>query len=280
MILPLEGIQVVTLAINVPGPVAAAKLRELGASIVKVEPPTGDPLAEYSPRWYQNLVQGQEVLILNLKEASHREKFNVLLSKSDLLITSMRLNALERLNLTRQEVYKQFSNLSQISIVGYNASRENCCGHDLTYQAKAGLITPPYFPRTLIADLATAEKVVSTALALILARQRKQGGLYKQISIESVMKDFTAPIRYGLTCSDGLLGGEYPGYNLYQTAQGWIAVAALEPHFWNKLTGELGLTNVSYGDLQKVFFTRTALEWENWASVHDIPISSLNLLCP
>jgi crotonobetainyl-CoA:carnitine CoA-transferase CaiB-like acyl-CoA transferase len=48
MILPLKGIQIVSLATNVPGPVAAARLHDLGASIIKVEPPAGDPLAEYS----------------------------------------------------------------------------------------------------------------------------------------------------------------------------------------------------------------------------------------
>lgn len=276
MRLPLRGIQIVTLAVNIPGPVAAAALRELGASIIKVEPPEGDPLATYSNNWYQDLIHGQEVIMLDLKETEQRKKFNDLLSISDLLITSMRPKALERLNLTWHQIHKQFQFLSQISIVGYDAPREDLSGHDLTYQAAAGLITPPFFPRTLLADLATAEKVVSTALALILSHQRGQLGEFIKISIESVVKGFTAPISYGLTCSDGLLGGGYPGYNLYQTAKGWIAVAALEPHFWNKLLKELGLVNISYEELQNIFLTRTAIEWEYWASVNDIPIHALS----
>ncbi len=131
MTLPLEGIRVVSLAVNVPGPVAAARLRDLGASIVKIEPPTGDPLAEYSPEWYRNLVEGQEVLKLNLKEVEGREKFNVLLGQIDLLITSMRPEALERLNITWLQNRQQFLNLSQISIVGYDSPRENKSGHDI-----------------------------------------------------------------------------------------------------------------------------------------------------
>ncbi|MDQ4119832.1 MAG: CoA transferase [Acidobacteriota bacterium] len=188
----------------------------------------------------------------------------------------MRPKALERLNLTWHQIHKQFQNLSQISIVGYNTPRENMSGHDLTYQAKAGLIIFPFLPRTLLADLATAEKVVSTALALILSHHTGKSGGFSQISIESVVENFSAPVRYGLTCSDGLLGGAYSGYNLYQTAKGWIAVAALEPHFWNKLIGLLGLNNVSHEDLQNIFSTRTALEWEHWARIHDIPINALN----
>jgi len=275
MMLPLKDIRVVSLAINVPGPVAAAGLLELGTSIVKVEPPTGDPLAEYSPEWYRNLVQGQEVITLNLKEIWQREKFDVLLAQSDLLITSMRPQALERLNLTWLQLHKQFTNLSQISIVGYETPRENLSGHDLTYQAKAGLIAPPHFPRTLFADLAAAEKVRSSALALLLSRQRGQPAAFSQISIESVINGFNAPMRYGLTDSNGLLGGASAFYNIYQTAQGWIAVAALEPHFWNKLITQLGLVEIRYENLQHVFLTRTAIEWESWANANDIPICAL-----
>ncbi|MDQ4120728.1 MAG: CoA transferase [Acidobacteriota bacterium] len=84
MILPLKGIQIVTLAVNVPGPVAAAGLRELGASIVKVEPPDGDPLATYSYEWYQHLIRGQEVINLDLKQTEQREKFNDLLGSVDI----------------------------------------------------------------------------------------------------------------------------------------------------------------------------------------------------
>ena len=276
MMLPLKDIRVVSLAINVPGPVAAAGLLELGASIVKVEPPTGDPLAEYSPEWYRKLVQGQKVITLNLKEVGQREKFDVLLAQSDLLITSMRPQALERLNLTWLHLHKQFPNLSQISIIGYETPRENSSGHDLTYQAKAGLIAPPYFPRTLIADLAAAEKVVSTALGFILGCQRGQPATFSQISIESVIKGFSAPLDYGLTGTNGLLGGASAFYNIYRTAQGWIAVAALEPHFLNKLIKQLGLVEIRYEDLQDVFLTRTANEWESWAQAYDIPISALS----
>lgn len=276
MMLPLKGIQIVSLATNVPGPVATARLRDLGASIIKVEPPAGDPLAEYSPEWYQDLVQEQEVICLNLKDAEERKKFDVLLSQCDLLITSMRPQALERLNLSWHQIHEQFLNLSQISIVGFDSPRENLSGHDLTYQAKTGLITPPFLPRTLLADLATAERIVSAALALIIAYQTGQAGTINQISIESVLIGFSAPLRFGLTATNGLLGGVIPGYNIYETSFGWVAIAVLEPHFWIKFIKLLGLINNTHEDLQNIFLTRSALEWEAWAIDNDIPISALN----
>jgi crotonobetainyl-CoA:carnitine CoA-transferase CaiB-like acyl-CoA transferase len=64
---PVEGVEVLTLALNLPGPLAAARLCRLGASVVKVEPPSGDALAPASPRWYEQLPHGQTVLTLDLK---------------------------------------------------------------------------------------------------------------------------------------------------------------------------------------------------------------------
>jgi crotonobetainyl-CoA:carnitine CoA-transferase CaiB-like acyl-CoA transferase len=59
---PLQGIRVLTLAVNLPGPVAASRLCAMGASVIKVEPPGGDPLALMCPGYYEELRSGQEVV--------------------------------------------------------------------------------------------------------------------------------------------------------------------------------------------------------------------------
>src|SRR5262249_8587140 len=73
---PLENIRVLTLAVNLPGPLAVARLRQLGAAVVKVEPPEGDPLARVKPDWYRALHEGQEVFRLNLKDAEGRARLD------------------------------------------------------------------------------------------------------------------------------------------------------------------------------------------------------------
>src|SRR6478736_1011566 len=93
---PIEGIRVVSLALNVPGPVAAARLRQLGASVTKIEPPTGDPLIQYCPAWYRELAAGQDVLRLDLKDSAERMRFEKIIEKTDLLLTSSRPAALAR----------------------------------------------------------------------------------------------------------------------------------------------------------------------------------------
>jgi alpha-methylacyl-CoA racemase len=272
---PLAGFRVVTLAINVPGPLAAARLRELGAVVTKVEPPGGDPLARFAPEWYGELQEGVEVIRLNLKDPEERSGLEGLLAEADLLLTANRPAALERLALGWPRLRERHPNLSQVAIVGYPAPRENEPGHDLTYQAEHGLLAPPQNPRTLLADLAGAERAVAAALELLLARERGGGTGYVQVSLAGAAAAFAAPLRHGLTAPGGPLGGSLPGYGVYEAREGWVAVAALEPHFLERLEHELGLEGVTRDSLAKALLSRSAAEWEAWAAERDLPLAAL-----
>ena len=151
---PLEGIHVLTLAVNLPGPTAVARLCELGATAVKVEPPAGDPLAHARPRWYEELHRGLTVLTLDLKGADGRNQLDHWLSRSDLLMTAMRPAALQRLGLDWPSLHARRPRLCHVAIVGHAAPHEARPGHDLTFQARAGLLEPPRLPRTCLADTA------------------------------------------------------------------------------------------------------------------------------
>lgn len=272
---PLDGVRVLTLAVNVPGPAAAARLRAMGAAVLKVEPPGGDPLAAACPAWYEELRAGQTVRRLDLKEPSGRAALMELLAESDLLLTSMRRPALARLGLDWPSLHAAFSRLSQVAIAGYAAPRDDEPGHDLTYLADEGLLAPPALPRTLLADLAGAERAVSAALALLLARERGSNAGYAEVSLAAVAAGFAAPLRHGLTAPGGALGGGAPSYNLYAAADGWVAVAALEPHFLRRLEGELGLTDATMTMLAGIFRTRSTGEWERWAVARDLPLRAV-----
>ena len=274
---PLRGIKVVTVAVNVPGPLAGSRLCHLGADVIKVEPPTGDPLARISKPWYQALAEGQRIIPLDLKDKNGHAELDRLLGESDLLLTSIRPAALERLSLGRAAVHERHPRICQVAIVGYPAPDDNISGHDLTYQAAAGLLVPPLLPRTLLADLASAERAVSTAVSLLLARERGQGGGYAQVALAEAAEVFAEPLRHGATARGGTLGGGLPEYNLYQARQGWVALAALEPHFWQRFKEELGLNDapVEVLSLQSIFMTRTAAEWEIWATARDLPLTAV-----
>ena len=98
---PLAGIRVVSIAQNLPGPLALARLAAEGATTIKVEPPDGDPMAGFSPAWYDELHQGVQVRRLDLKSPRGQAALHRLLGRADLLLASQRPAALARLGLDR-----------------------------------------------------------------------------------------------------------------------------------------------------------------------------------
>ena len=201
----LDGVRVVSLATNLPGPIAAARLTDLGASVTKIEPPGGDALAPASPRWYAELTSGQRVVVLDLKDAADRARLDEELDGADLLITAMRPSALARLGLAN--LADSYPGLCHVEIVGYDGDREEVVGHDLNYQAAHGTLQPPALPTVPVADLLGAERVVSAALLLLLARERNGAGGHQRVVLDEAARDAGAAVRHGLTGPGTVLGG-------------------------------------------------------------------------
>lgn len=275
---PLEGVRVVSLAVNLPGPLACARLHALGAKVVKVEPPAGDPLAAFTRAWYHELARGQRIVTLDLKTGEGREALDGLLADAELLVTATRPAALGRLGLGWTELHARHPRLCHLAIVGHAPPDEERAGHDLTYAAGAGLLAPPHPPASLFVDLASAERAVSDALALLMARGRDGAGRYTAVALGSIADELAAPLRYGLTTTDGILGGGAAFYGLYAAREGWVALAALEPAFARRLAEALGVDATDRAALETAFLARTAAEWEAWARERDLPIAAVRMV--
>jgi alpha-methylacyl-CoA racemase len=269
----LAGIRIVNLAANLPGPAAAQRLFAMGADVVKVEAPSGDPMANYHTGWYEEMAVGQTLIRLDLKSDSGRAVLDRLLGAADLLISASRPAAMERLGLDWTALHQKYPRLCQVAIVGYPAPRENEAGHDLTYQASLGLLTPPHMPRTLLADMAGAEMTVSSSLALLLQRERAGEAGYAEVALSEAAASLAEPLRYGCTAPGALLGGGIPEYNLYKTADGWVAVAALEPHFKKRLEEALVVSTAD--QYRAAFAGRSSAYWQEWGQQQDVPIETV-----
>ena len=272
IMLTLTGIRVVTTAVNIPGPVAAAMLRDMGAAIVKIEPPFGDPLATGASAWYTELCAGVDVRVLDLKSTEGRDRLDQLLDEADLLLTATRPSSLDRLGLSWTSVHDRFPRLCQVAIVGYPIPRQDEAGHDLTYQADAGLVAPPAMPKTLVADLSGAQRAVIAALGLLLARARGAVPGYVEVALSDAASLFAEPLRHGLTQGTGWLGGGVAAYGIHPTRDGWVAVAALEPHFRTALARELSVDIDDREAIARTFATRTAEEWGAWGRERGLPL--------
>jgi crotonobetainyl-CoA:carnitine CoA-transferase CaiB-like acyl-CoA transferase len=192
-------------------------------------------------------------------------------------VTALRPSALERLGLGWDALHARHPLLCHVAVTGFAAADADAPGHDLTYQARAGLLLPPAMPRTLLADLAGGERAALAGATLLLARERGGGARRADVSLAEAALPFADPLRFGLTAPDGVLGGALPGYGLYAARDGWVAVAALEPHFWRRLCDALGVpeARADRAALERAFAAEDARHWERWGREHALPIAAV-----
>lgn len=258
---------IITIAQNVPGPVAVSRLVRRGARVIKIEPPSGDQLAALCPAWYAELHHDVTVHRLDLKSAEGGRALRSMLDECDVFIASQRPAALARLGLDAATLTREFPNTRHLNIVG-DTSHPERAGHDLTYLARHGLLQAA-MPLTLIADMVGAERAYTAAIELM----QEPPGANRVIGLADAIYDLAAPLRHGLTAPGGVLGGGNPAYAIYAAREGAIAVAALEPHFRARLYESIGLADGV--DLREVFKTKSADEWEKWARTRDLPLVAL-----
>jgi len=273
---PLEGVIVVNAGLNLPAPRAAQMLQQLGATIIKVEPPQGDTFEYFCKAWYHDMLEGVHRHRLDLKTAAGSKKMDALLAAADILITSQRPAALTRMGLEPANLRRRYPGLAIVTIIGAANEQAHLPGHDLTYQARAGLVEPPHLPRSLIADLSGAQQAVIAALALLHA-----GGGIQEVALSAASQLFHEPVAYHLTRPGDFLGGQHAGYNIYETADGSIALAALEHYFWPALHAlfpalpDDPLADEAHRILQNGFRSETTAHWLSFAREKDIPLEMI-----
>ena len=100
--------------------------------------------------------------------------------------------------------------------------------------------------------------------------------MISRVVILGAARSFAELLRQRLAAPSGVLGGGFPGYGLYRTREGHVALAALEPHFfWERLLQELGVKGDERRDLEWIFETETAEYWEDWATARDHPLAAV-----
>jgi crotonobetainyl-CoA:carnitine CoA-transferase CaiB-like acyl-CoA transferase len=254
---PLSGLRILSLALNLPGPAALMRCRRMGAACVKIEPPAGDPMGRYNPRAYAELHEGVQVLQGDLKTAAGQELLQRELARTDVLLTSFRPSALQKLGLGWAALHARHPSLSQVAIVGAPGARAEEPGHDLTYLADNGLVPGLELPATLYADMGGSLMAAEAVLQAALRRHSGDAqaeGLYLEVALSDAAAYLGLPRRWGLTEPTGAVGGAHAGYRIYPCKDGRVAVAALEPHFAATLCA---LAGVAASDMKAMFAPAT-----------------------
>ncbi|MCM2478952.1 CoA transferase [Serpentinimonas maccroryi] len=280
----LHGTRLLSLALNLPGPAALQRLRAMGARCTQVLPPSGDPMAQYSPQAQQQLGLGIWQTTLDLKSATGQRRLHALLGRVDVLLTSFRPAALRRLGLDAESLRARYPALCTVAIVGAPGSRADDPGHDLSYQSEAGLVPGLQMPVSLLADMAGALLASEAVLQVLAQRQRSGGGAHREVALTEAAHWLALPRQWGLTSAGALLGGGHAGYRLYPCLDGRVALAALEPHFATALAQLVGLDTQpmpDWGSTQAhqavaVFVAqRSRAQLEQLAAAHDLPLHTL-----
>jgi alpha-methylacyl-CoA racemase len=220
-----------------PGPFASRELLRLGARVVRLQRPVGDPLGDLAPAWDEALNAGKETVVIDLK--SDPEQGRALCSEADVVLESFRPGVVERLGVGPDDLPET---VVYCSLTGFGAGDPRA-GHDLNYQGWAGLLadTAPAMPPVQIADLAAgALYAVAQILAALLERERTGKGRRITISMTHNAHRLVAH-RLGGEPFPRLLTGGLACYRIYATADGrHLTVAALEPKFFERLCKLIG----------------------------------------
>jgi alpha-methylacyl-CoA racemase len=232
----LAGILVADFTRNLPGPFAGRELLRLGARVVRVEAPEGEPLRAAAPGWEAVLNAGKESVVWDLEREP--ELGPDLCKHADVVLEGFRPGVAERLGIGPDSAGPR---TIYCSITGFGPG-DGRAGHDLNYVGWAGLLadTAPALPPVQIADLAGgALFAVVEILAALLARERTGRGTRLTISMTHNSHRLAAHRLHGEP--ERMLTGGLACYRLYETADGrWLTIAALEPKFWSRLCEVVG----------------------------------------
>ena len=256
----------------------------MGATCVKLEPPSGDPMGLYNPSAYAQLHKGVRITKADLKSELGQRDLHRELAKTDVLLTSFRPSALKKLGLVWKNLHQQYPLLSVVAIVGAPGARAEEPGHDLTYMAENDLIPGLDLPASLYADMGGSLMAAEAVLQAVLTQRTKSKGIYLEIALSEAAAYIGLPRMWGLTKPGSAVGGGHAGYKVYACKDGRVAVAALEPHFAASLSALAGVKMESmktmfspqtHETITAWIISKTRKELDVLATQHDIPLHTL-----
>ena len=251
----LRGIRVIDVSQFIPGPQAALHLCDLGAEVVKVEPPGGEPMRIFPPldpdgisAPYKLMNRGKTVVELDLKSQTGKIAFAELIAAADVLVESYRPGVLDRLGFDRKTLERLNGGLVHVALTGFGQTGpyRTRAGHDINYMALAGGLAAsgteerPVAAYPPTADHASALQAALAAVAALFRRRVTGRGAFIDVSLaETVLAWQAIPMtlarRAGQAPHRGaqILNGGTARYHVYRTSDGkFITLGAVEEKFW------------------------------------------------
>jgi alpha-methylacyl-CoA racemase len=287
---PLTGLRVVELAGLGPGPFGGMVLADLGADVVVVDRLGAGANVDPSKPPISLFLRGKRSVLLDLKNADDLAALIDLCDRADVLIDPFRPGVCERLGIGPDVLCERNPRLIYARMTGFGQTGPlaHVAGHDIDYIAMSGALHalgaeggPPQPPINLLGDFAGGGMLLALGVACA-AFERATSGKGQVIDVAMVdgaaliFTPLFAAVRSGAWGPRGtnLLDGAAPFYGTYVCSDGeYIAIGALEPHFYGELLNRLGLDsaefpqfdrsrwNVMRAKLAALFLTKSRAEW-------------------
>jgi crotonobetainyl-CoA:carnitine CoA-transferase CaiB-like acyl-CoA transferase len=247
--------RVLDLAAWRPIPHATQILADLGAEVLKVEPPGGDPMRSY-PEIFASVARGKRSIELDLRSDAGRARVRALAAEADVVCEGWRPGVAARLGVAYEALAAEHPELVYCSLSGYgqDGPRRDLPGHDLNFQAIAGAVAVPpgrvpEIPRLPVADL---EGGTMCALLICAAWARRLAtgvGERIDVAMADVVAWWVGPRSGTVAISDAPAdrAAGSPGYGVFRTADDrWIALGVLgEPRLWDAICRALELDDLA-----------------------------------
>ena len=261
----LDGLTVLDLTRVLGGPYCTMLLADMGADVVKVEPPGGDPVRETPPfagdpetdpygGYFQSVNRGKQSLALDLTDEDDRAAFLDLVDRADVLVENYRPGTMERFGLGYERLAERNPGLVYAAIRGFGDPRTGATDHqdqptfDLVVQAMAGVMQvngqpddPPTKVGLGVGDIFTGVCSAVGILAAVRHRDRTGEGQFVDTSMYDSMLSLSerAVYQYSYTGEvPGREGNSHPTlfpYDAFETSDGLVVVAAVGERHWTTL---------------------------------------------
>lgn len=281
---PLAGMRVLDLTQQLPGPYATFLLAAMGASVTKVEPPTGDPGRHFDPGMFERVNAGKRSVFVDLKSAAGRSALQTLVEHADVFVEGFRPGVAERLDCGEEAVRRLRPSVIYCSIsgMGQRGPLAKHPTHDLSLQAMVGNLHDDG-PSDRIGipwvDLATG---TSAALAIVAA-WHAGSSVYLDMSMLDAARSWSSIKPEAITEPD-------PTYGVVRARDGYVVIALLEDAMWLRLCAANGWDDWAVDEslatyaqrrrhassirarLDTAFAQRTVVELIELAREYDLPI--------
>jgi CoA:oxalate CoA-transferase len=249
---PLAGIRILEVGVMLAGPYATMLLADLGAEVIKIEPPEGEISRQVSDSYFASLNRNKQNVCLDLRSQAGRQQLGQLVANSHALLVNMKPSAIRRLGLTYEALREYNDKIVCVALTGFGMDGGDDPAFDYVIQAGTGVAAmtgdpdgPPTLPGYSAADNSTG---LAAALGLVAQILSGRGGQVEVCLRDVVMSQLN--YRASAWLNDGVVPQRHPfgahSYyvpaQLFPTADGYLALFITHDAFWKAFAAEAGIS--------------------------------------